>query len=101
MLWKGVKNKMTFVGGSGRMTPNEAEATLVPTKRKEWMKSKKHGFYINVDHPDSEGEIRFLIDGTYITDIKNALKSWQEVDKYSKPIESLPKVFDLETGTYE
>lgn len=91
---------VVYRGENNREYFRQAETTLVPTKRKEWMKSRKHGFYVNVEPIDSEDNMRFLIDGTYITDIENALKSWRDVDRHSKPIESLPKVFDLETGRY-
>ena len=76
----------------------QAKATLVPTPHDGWMKSKKHGFYVQVEPQNTLRYARFLIDGTFLTadNLKDVTKSWQEVDKHSKPIENLPKVFDSE-----
>ena len=78
----------------------DAEKALVKTKHLNWMASKKYGFYVDVELPDPSKDTRFLIDGTYVTDVAHALKNWKEVDKHSKPIESLPKVFDSQTKVY-
>ena len=91
LIYRGENNKEYF---------RQAEATLIPTKRKEWMKSKKHGFYVNVEPVDSEGDMRILIDGTYVRDVTLTIEPWHEVDKHSKQIESLPKVFDIGSGNY-
>ncbi|MBI2043709.1 radical SAM protein [Candidatus Pacearchaeota archaeon] len=79
----------------------EAERDLEPLTPEGWRKSKEHGFYVDMEPTTPRNSMRILIDGNYINIPILAEGSWQEVDKYSKPLTDLPKVFDLEIGRYE
>ena len=79
----------------------DAERDLTPITPDGWRKSKRHGFYIDVEPARPKRDMRVLIDGTYIRDQLLATESWEEVDKHSRPITDLPKVFDLETRRYK
>lgn len=78
----------------------EAERDLMPLTPDGWRKSKEHGFYVDMEPTTPKNSMRILIDGNYIDVPILALGSWQEVDKHSKPLTDLPKVFDLETLEY-
>ncbi len=79
----------------------EVDGKLTPLDSNGWRKSKEHGFYVDMEPTTPRNSMRILIDGRYIDIPILAAESWKEVDKYSKPLTNLPKVFDLETGRYE
>ena len=78
----------------------EAEKSLTPISPNGWRKSREHGFYVDMETAGSEKDMRILIDGTYVRDVTLAIELWEEVDKYSKPLTDLPKVFDINSRTY-
>jgi organic radical activating enzyme len=78
----------------------EAEKDLTSISPDGWRKSRKHGFYVDMETCENEEDMRVLIDGTYVNDSSLGIEPWKEIDKHSLLIESLPKVFDSKTGKY-
>lgn len=96
-----------FVGKTDNEFYRNVLERTIPTQNEEWRISTKHGFHVNVQSSSNflNGNkfIRILSDGRVLEglNLETAIKSWEVVDKYSRPIEEVfEKVYDLKSGRF-